>query len=79
MVELLQRFGHSRSVDGDGAIGSAFIDEIAGQRLDIPSKMTPTTSPFALIAGEPELPPMMSFVVTKSSAVPRFSLPTPSL
>ena len=34
-----------------------------------PSKISPTTRPFASTIGEPELPPMMSFVVTKLNGV----------
>src|SRR5690348_14870365 len=35
----------------------------------LPSKMSPTSSPARLTTGDPELPPMMSLVVTKSSGV----------
>src|SRR2546421_672089 len=41
-------------------------------RLSIfPSKMMPTNSPLRLITGEPEFPPMMSAVITKSRGVER--------
>ena len=40
----------------------------------LPSKIRPTISALRLITGEPELPPMMSLVVTKSSGVARSSL-----
>src|SRR6266404_9739301 len=35
----------------------------------LPSKISPTNSPFLLIVGEPELPPMMSSVETKLNGV----------
>jgi hypothetical protein len=35
----------------------------------LPSKTIPTNSPFVFSTGLPELPPMMSFVETKSSGV----------
>jgi hypothetical protein len=35
----------------------------------LPSKINPTSSAFLLITGEPELPPMMSFVETKLNGV----------
>ena len=44
----------------------------------LPSKISPTSSPFRLMTGEPELPPMMSLVDTKSSGVERSSLSRPS-
>jgi hypothetical protein len=44
----------------------------------LPSKIRPTISPLALITGDPELPPMMSLVVTKLSGVARLSLSRPS-
>ena len=44
----------------------------------LPSKMRPTSSPARLTTGEPELPPMMSFVVTKSSGVDRSICARPS-
>src|SRR2546425_4003948 len=40
-----------------------------------PSKMMPTNSPWRLITGLPELPPMMSAVLTKLNGVFRSSLP----
>ena len=40
----------------------------------LPSKISPTISPSLLNTGEPELPPMMSLVVQKSSGVERSSL-----
>src|ERR1017187_3602355 len=40
----------------------------------LPSKISPTMSAFRLITGEPELPPIMSLVVTKSRGVARSSL-----
>ena len=39
----------------------------------LPSKMSPTISPFWLMTGDPELPPMMSLVVQKSNGVFRSS------
>src|SRR5688572_2599544 len=39
----------------------------------LPSKIRPTISPFLLIVGEPELPPMMSSVETKLKGVARFT------
>src|SRR5256885_8649005 len=39
----------------------------------LPSKISPTSSPFLLIVGEPELPPMMSLVETKLNGVFRFT------
>ena len=41
----------------------------------LPSKMRPTISASRLTTGEPELPPMMSFVVTKLNGVSRSSRP----
>ena len=35
----------------------------------LPSKISPTISARAFTTGEPELPPMMSFVVAKSNGV----------
>src|SRR5579862_8994514 len=43
----------------------------------LPSNIRPTISALRLITGEPELPPMISLVVTKSSGVARFSLSRP--
>jgi hypothetical protein len=40
-----------------------------------PSKTAPITSPLALMIGEPELPPTMSFVVAKSKMVRLSSAP----
>src|SRR6266853_268439 len=40
----------------------------------LPSKIRPTISPLRLIIGLPELPPMMSLLVTKSNRCPGFSL-----
>ena len=40
----------------------------------LPSKIKPTISPARLTTGDPEFPPMMSFVVTKSSGVDKSSL-----
>ena len=39
----------------------------------LPSKMIPTSSPWRLITGLPELPPMMSAVLTKLKGVERLS------
>jgi hypothetical protein len=39
----------------------------------LPSKIKPISSAFLLIVGEPELPPMMSSVVTKLKGVERFT------
>src|SRR5262245_10034686 len=44
----------------------------------LPSKISPTTSPYRLMTGLPELPPMMSFVDTKLMGVDRSSLSLPS-
>ena len=40
-----------------------------------PSKMIPTNSPARFTTGLPELPPMMSAVLTKLNGVPRSSAP----
>ncbi len=40
----------------------------------LPSKISPTSSPRALMTGDPLLPPTMSLVVTKSNGVFRFSV-----
>ena len=44
----------------------------------LPSKTSPTSSPARLTIGDPELPPMMSLVVTKLSGVERSSVAAPS-
>ena len=45
----------------------------------LPSKIRPTSSPARLTTGDPELPPMMSLVVTKSSGVERSILARASI
>ena len=65
MIDPGQRLAERPYIHRDSAVDGRVKSEVAASDWMFPSKMSPTISPALLITGEPELPPIMSFVVTK--------------
>ena len=65
MIDPGQRLAERPYIHRDSAVDGRVKSEVAAERLDVSVELSPTISPALLITGEPELPPIISFVVTK--------------
>ena len=66
LVYFAERLHHTPGVNRHRADILLFANVVAHKALDVCIENHPTSSPFRLITGDPELPPMTSQVLTKS-------------